>query len=210
MALDLGSSPRTLLDHDGLVEYIPNFLNRPLGSDFFTKLKNEIIWQQDQLVIFGREVTTKRRVSWYGSEAYCYIYSNAEKVARPWTPSLISLKNKLEFLTQESYNACLLNFYDDGSQGMGWHSDDESMMTANATIASISLGAERKFNFRHKKTQETVSILLEHGSLLLMKGEVQTYWKHNLPVSKKVWEPRINLTFRQVDPSKTRIANLQE
>jgi len=104
----------------------------------------------------------------------------------------------VEDLTQETYNSCLLNLYHNGSEGMGWHSDDEKELLKDGAIASLSLGADRKFVFKHKRSNEKVSVWLEHGSLLLMRGPTQTHWKHSLPTTKKIHSPRINLTFRTI------------
>tara|TARA_R110002167_G_scaffold320377_1_gene526224 strand:- start:1899 stop:2480 length:582 start_codon:yes stop_codon:yes gene_type:complete len=186
-----------VLNTDGLVEYAPDFLNPEESGAFFEALANEIDWQQDQLIIFGKHITTKRKVSWYGDQDYEYIYSKHKKTAKAWTSSLISIKNQLQTYTGEQFNSCLLNYYLDGSEGMGWHSDNEAMMKQHATIASISLGATRTFLFRHKHSKEQHAIELENGSLLLMKGQTQDYWKHQLPVRKRIKMPRINLTFRQ-------------
>lgn len=185
-----------VLDTDGLVEYDPDFLNSEESGNYFQSLTKEIDWQQDQLIIFGKHITTKRKVAWYGDQDYEYIYSNNKKTAKAWTRSLISIRNQLQTYTGEQFNACLLNYYLDGSEGMGWHSDNEAMMKQHATIASISLGATRTFLFRHKYSKEQHAIELENGSLLLMKEATQDYWKHRLPIRKRILSPRINLTFR--------------
>ncbi len=148
--------------------------------------------------MFGKRLVTKRKVAWYGDSPFSYTYSNIAKEALPWTPALLRLKQVAQHTTGESFNSCLLNLYHNGEEGMSWHSDDEPMMKKHAPIASISLGAARKFSFKHKATKETVSIWLEHGSLLLMKEEVQSHWLHSLPKTKKVMQPRINLTFRTI------------
>lgn len=192
----------TLIHHDGLVEYDSDFLNQEQSEHYLSLLSAEIDWGQDQLVIFGKRITTRRKVAWYGDEAYEYVYSNTQKIAKPWTPSLNEIRHKLEVYSGETFNACLLNYYHDGSEGMGWHSDDEIMMKQHACIASISLGATREFMFRHKHTHQQYSIELEPGSLLLMKAETQDYWKHQLPQRKRVKTPRVNLTFRTFDPDR--------
>lgn len=186
----------TVLADDGLVEYYSNCLSAVTADDYFNKLENEIDWQSDQLILFGKHITTKRKVAWHGDQAYQYVYSRNKKIAKQWTDTLQAIKQHLEYFSGEQFNSCLLNYYHDGSEGMGWHSDNEVMMKKNAAIASISLGATRKFNFRHKVSNETQSVYLKSGSLIMMKGDVQTYWKHQLPVSKKILTPRINLTFR--------------
>ena len=119
-------------------------------------------------------------------------------MALPWTNELRVLKKMVEKETGENFNSCLLNLYHDGSEGMAWHSDGETDLEKNGAIASLSFGAERKFCFKHKKTKETVSLILQHGSLLVMKDETQSYWLHRLPPTKKIDHPRINLTFRTI------------
>ena len=126
-----------------------------------------------------------------------YTYSNTTKQALVWTKELLDLKEIVEKLTEtKKFNSCLLNLYQNGSEGIGWHSDDEKSIEKNSTIASLSFGAERKFSFKHKQTKLTISLVLEHGSLLIMKDATQTNWLHSLPKSEKITEPRINLTFR--------------
>ena len=135
-------------------------------------------------------------MAWYGDSDFSYTYSGTTKQALPWTAELLELKALVERITGGSFNSCLLNLYHNGSEGMAWHSDDEKALEKHSGIASLTLGAERKFAFRHKRTKATVSLLLEHGSLLMMKDETQTHWLHRLPPTKKVATPRINLTFR--------------
>jgi alkylated DNA repair dioxygenase AlkB len=127
-----------------------------------------------------------------------YTYSNTTKQALAWTKELSCLKQIAEELAGTKFNSCLLNLYHNGDEGMGWHSDDEESLGKNNTIASLSLGAERKFLFKHKQTKQTVSLVLEHGSLLIMKDSTQANWSHSLPKSKNVTQPRINLTFRTI------------
>jgi len=138
-------------------------------------------------------------VAWYGEKPFNYTYSNTTKSALPWTEELLQLKNLIEEKTGETFNSCLLNLYHDGNEGMAWHSDAEKDLKKNGAIGSLSFGAERKFAFKHKETKETVSIILEHGSLLVMKEETQTNWLHRLPPTKTVSKPRVNLTFRTID-----------
>ena len=125
-----------------------------------------------------------------------YTYSNTTKQALPWTEELSDLRQIVEQIAGTKFNSCLLNLYHSGNEGMGWHSDDEESIQPNSTIASLSLGAERKFSFKHKQTKQTTSLVLEHGSFLIMKDATQTYWLHSLPKSKNISGPRINLTFR--------------
>lgn len=161
-------------------------------------LLTDIAWQHDEAIIFGKKIITKRKVAWYGDEQYSYTYSKVTKTALPWTTELLELKALAEKESGESYNSCLLNLYHDGDEGMAWHSDGEKDLQKNGAIASISLGAERKFAFKHKETGEKVEIQLEHGSLLVMKDQTQQHWLHRLPPSKKIKSLRINLTFRTI------------
>jgi len=168
------------------------------SARLFSLLSTKIVWENDILYMFGKQIITDRRVAWYGNKAYPYNYSNHTRVALPWTQELLYIRDKIEHISSETYNSCLLNIYRSGEEGMSWHSDNEKELEKNAAIASVSLGAERKFSFKHKQTKESHSVLLENGSLLVMKGEIQHYWKHALPKSKKVKNPRINLTFRKI------------
>jgi alkylated DNA repair dioxygenase AlkB len=152
--------------------------------------------------MFGKEIITKRKVAFYSDPSIAYTYSSRTKIGLPWKETLITLKNMVESITKEKYNACLLNLYHNGEEAMGWHCDNEKEIVANSSIASLSIGASRKFSFKHKVTKETISIQLENGSLLEMKGVIQQHWWHSLPKSKKINESRINLTFRQMHPKK--------
>ena len=191
-------NPDNMLPKDGVVKYYGELISLDLADDYFTRLLNNIAWINDEAVIYGKRIITKRKVAWYGEEAFAYTYSNTTKYALPWTSELLALKSLIEERTGELFNSCLLNLYHDGSEGMAWHSDGEKDLKKHGAIASVSLGAERKFSFKHKLTKETISIVLEHGSLLVMEGLTQTYWQHRLPPSKKITEPRINLTFRTI------------
>jgi alkylated DNA repair dioxygenase AlkB len=159
-------------------------------------LLEHIEWRNDEAVIFGRHIITKRKVAWYGDGNYAYAYSGKTHQALSWTPDLLTLKARVETLTGKAFNSCLLNLYHTGEEGMAWHSDDEKTLEKDGAIASLSLGAERKFSFRHRKTGQTLSMPLEPGSLLVMHGVTQDHWLHSLPKTKKVVAPRINLTFR--------------
>jgi len=168
------------------------------ANEYFDSLLQNIPWKNDEVVVFGKRIVTKRKTAWYGDSNYVYIYSNTIKQALPWTRELVSLKQIIENVSNTKFNSCLLNLYHDGNEGMGWHSDDENSIEDNSTIASVSLGAERKFSFKHKQSNKTISVLLEHGSLLLMKDATQKNWLHSLPKSSKITLPRINLTFRRM------------
>lgn len=148
--------------------------------------------------IFGKHIVTARKVAWYGDSNFAYTYSGTTKQALAWTAQLAALKAKVEELTGKIFNSCLLNLYHHGDEGMSWHSDDEKSLVQNSSIASVSLGAEREFRFKHKRLDQKASVLLESGSLLVMKGSTQSHWLHSIPKSKKVKSPRINLTFRSM------------
>tara|TARA_R110000737_G_scaffold17130_1_gene34596 strand:+ start:38386 stop:38997 length:612 start_codon:yes stop_codon:yes gene_type:complete len=187
-----------LLPKDGTVNYYGKILEFTRSDDFYQNLMQEIEWKNDIAIIFGKRIETKRKVAWYGDLPFEYTYSNNTKKALPWTENLRQLKNLVEQKSGESFNSCLLNLYHDGSEGMAWHSDGEKDLKKNGAIASISLGAERKFAFKHKVSKEVISLVLENGSLLVMKDETQSHWLHRLPPTKKVLYPRINLTFRTI------------
>jgi alkylated DNA repair dioxygenase AlkB len=187
-----------IINKDGTAVYYGCILNEQSLPTIYTELLNKIEWQQDQIIMFGKPITTKRKVAFYADNHIDYTYSSVKKKGLPWIPQLIQIKNLIESHTGAKYNACLLNLYHTGEEGMGWHSDDEKEIIVNSSIASLSIGAERKFAFKHKASKETVSIMLENGSLLEMKGAIQQNWWHSLPKTKKVGSPRINLTFRQM------------
>jgi alkylated DNA repair dioxygenase AlkB len=187
-----------IINKDGIAIYYGCILNEQSLPIIYNELLNKIAWQRDQIVMFGKAITTKRKVAFYADSHIDYTYSSVKKKGLAWTPELLQIKNLIESHTGASYNACLLNLYHTGEEGMGWHSDDEKEIIVNSSIASLSIGAERKFAFKHKATKETISVMLENGSLLEMKGSIQQNWWHSLPKTKKVSVPRINLTFRQM------------
>ena len=196
-------STRNLLPQDGTVNYYGKILNQKEADDFYKTLLETIEWKNDEAVIFGKKIITKRKVAWYGDQNFEYTYSNSTKNAIPWKKELLALKKMTEEKTGEIFNSCLLNLYHDGSEGMAYHSDGEKDLKKNGAIASLSFGAERKFLFKHKFNQEKIEIFLEHGSLLVMKDQTQSFWLHRLPPTKKVSVPRINLTFRMIEKSES-------
>jgi alkylated DNA repair dioxygenase AlkB len=196
--MDLFNQTTNILPKDGTVDYYGKTFTTDEANDYLGRLLNNIEWRNDESHIYGKIIITKRKVAWYGDLPFEYTYSKVTKKALPWTPELIELKAIIEAKTGETYNSCLLNLYHTGEEGMGWHSDDEKDLLKNGAIASISLGAERKFGFKHKITKETVYLQLEHGSLLVMRGTTQIHWTHRLPPAKNIPKPRINLTFRTI------------
>jgi alkylated DNA repair dioxygenase AlkB len=192
-----------ILNTDGTVNYYGKILlSSEEANRYFDLLMQNTQWEKDEVIIFGKRITTKRKVAWYGDSEYLYTYSNTTKRALAWTKELSELKQIVEELAVIKFNSCLLNLYHNGNEGMGWHSDDEKPLGKKNTIASLSFGAERKFSFKHKQTKQIVSLVLEDGSLLIMKGATQSNWLHSLPKSKNITQPRINLTFRTIhEPS---------
>lgn len=190
--------PDNILPKDGDVSYQDNFFIPKIADEYFALLLNNIDWQSDKAVIYGKEIIARRKVAWYADQQFNYHYSGVNRVAKSWTPLLLKIKSAVESVTGESFNACLLNLYHDGEDGMAWHSDSEKELKKHGAIASLSLGCARKFKFKHKLSKEVVDIVLEPGSLLVMKDATQTHWLHSIPKSKKIVEPRVNLTFRQM------------
>jgi alkylated DNA repair dioxygenase AlkB len=191
-----------LLHQDGIALYYEKAIPENKIKQLFDELLHHISWENERVVMFGKEIITKRKVAFYSDPSIAYTYASRTKVGLPWKETLVTLKNMVESITKEKYNACLLNLYHNGEEAMGWHCDNEKEIVANSSIASLSIGASRKFSFKHKVTKETISIQLENGSLLEMKGAIQQHWWHSLPKSKKINESRINLTFRQMHPKK--------
>ncbi|KTC72563.1 2OG-Fe(II) oxygenase superfamily protein [Legionella birminghamensis] len=188
-----------LLPCDGIVYYYGPVMPLQMADDYFQILMKEVAWTHDEAMVFGKKIITRRKVAWYAGQAFSYTYSQITKTALPWIPVLEELKRIVERESGETYNSCLLNLYHDGSEGVAWHSDGEKDLKKNGAIGSLSFGAERKFAFRHQKSKEVVSTILEHGSLLVMKGSTQKDWLHRLPPTKMVHTPRINLTFRTIE-----------
>tara|TARA_Y100000748_G_scaffold297280_1_gene291094 strand:+ start:122 stop:742 length:621 start_codon:yes stop_codon:yes gene_type:complete len=197
-ALDSTMSSQTIINKDGLAIYIDSLIPKEKSELFLLQLSKNIQWKNDESVIFGKHYITRRKTAWYGDQPFCYTYSKIKRTALPWTDELLEIKHIVENYEAVKFNSCLLNFYHDGDDGMGWHSDNEKELKKNGVIASVSLGVERKFSFKHKRTEEKIHLMLKNGSLLVMKGQIQNNWMHQLPKSKKIREPRINLTFRAI------------
>lgn len=191
--------PINILPKGGNADYYGKIFSDEECEKYYQYLFNEIPWENDEAVIFGKLIITKRKVAWFGEKEFEYTYSNRTKYAGIWTPELIALKQKCEQVSGETYNSCLLNLYHDGSEGMAYHSDGEKDLKKNGAIASLTFGAERKFSFKHKLSKERIDVMLENGSLLVMKGTTQENWLHRLPPTTKVKSPRVNLTFRTIE-----------
>lgn len=187
-----------ILPYDGTVSYHPNFIEDDRATIWYESLMSEIEWRPDELFIFGKHLLLSRLYALYGAKGIVYYYSGIERKALQWNDILLEIKQVVEDKVQKKFNACLLNRYQNGSESMGWHADNESILEKGGTIVSISLGAERKFVFKHNTSKEKIELFLASGSLLEMSGLTQQFWKHALPASKKVLAGRINLTFRQM------------
>jgi alkylated DNA repair dioxygenase AlkB len=186
------------LPYEGTVNYYGKLLNQEAANHYLKALLENIEWRNDEAVIFGKKIITKRKVAWYGDKAFEYTYSNTTKHALLWTKELLELKELIEKETGETFNSCLLNLYHSGDEGMAWHSDGEKDLKKDGAIGSMSFGAERKFAFKHKQSKEKIDLTLEHGSLLVMKDTTQSHWLHRLPPTKLISTPRVNLTFRTI------------
>ena len=185
-----------LLPYDGEVNYFGSVLTVEQHDKYLHYLLNNIEWAHDSVIIYGKKIVTKRKVAWYADGDYPYTYSNTTKHALPFTKELLELKNIVEQASTCCFNSCLLNLYHNGEEAMSWHSDDEKALKENAAIASLSLGAERKFSLKHKTNKSKISINLKQGSLLIMKAETQQHWLHSIPRMKAITTARVNLTFR--------------
>lgn len=192
------NSDTNLLPKDGIVNYYGPIMSIAQANAYDEALLETIAWKADEAMIFGKHILTKRKVAWYADANFSYTYSGITKEALPWTKELLELKAITEKETGETFNSCLLNLYHTGEEGMAWHSDGEKDLKKHGAISSLSFGAQRKFSFKHKETKETISLVLEHGSLLVMKGPTQDHWLHRLPPTKLTYKSRINLTFRTI------------
>ena len=180
------------------VTVAPQWLAQEEADRLLSLLRDELPWEVHRIRMFGRVVDSPRLSAWLGDEDATYRYSGTRFVPHPWTPTLLALRDRVADACGARFNSVLANLYRDGSDRMGWHSDDEPELGPEPSIASLSLGAERTFRFRAKAGGEPVAIELTHGSLLRMAGATQRLYKHELPARKRVSGPRINLTFRQV------------
>ena len=186
------------LPRDGHIQYIPDAFDQDLAAALFDHLLETLPWQPDELIMFGKRILTQRRVVWVGDPECCYTYSGIKRVPQPWTAALLSTKRIVENLAGCPFNACLINLYHNGTEGMGWHADDERELDPSAPIASLSLGGLRKFAFRHKQDKTRLTLSLEHASVLIMHPPTQTHWSHSLLKTRRPVPARINLTFRRL------------
>lgn len=186
------------LPRDGELRYWGVVFSFDDASMWMQRLMNEVEWKPDEANIYGKHIITRRQYAWFSDRRETYTYSGVTRHSQCWIPLINVLRQQVEQYTGEEYQSCLLNLYPDGETGMAWHSDDETELVKHGSIASLSFGASRRFVLKHRTTQEKVEMLLNHGDLLEMRGATQSYWVHSIPKTKAVTEPRINLTFRQM------------
>ena len=183
---------------DADIRYLPAAFTPSEADELFAALRDGIGWRQEEVIIFGRPRLVPRLVAWHGDRGARYTYSGVSHEPLPWTDALLAIRGRVESLSGHRYNSVLLNLYRDGRDGMGWHADDEPELGRDPVIASVSLGATRRFRLRHRRRRDTVPLDLGHGSLLLMQGPTQHHWMHAVPKTSRPVGERINLTFRQV------------
>jgi alkylated DNA repair dioxygenase AlkB len=182
---------------DGALTYWPDFLTDAAATEIFESLKM-LPWKQNHVRIFNKWHLTPRLESLHGIEQTTYSYSGQTLETTPFTPLLSAIKSQVEACTQQEFNVVLVNYYRNGQDSNGWHADNEPELGKNPVIASLSLGAERRFDIKHIHSGQKLQLMLENGSLLLMSGTMQHFWKHQIAKTKKVEEGRINLTFRKI------------
>lgn len=191
--------PQHLNLPNSTISYYPNFISNELADVYFKKIKTDIAWQQDDIKVFGKVYAQPRLTALYANNNKPYSYSNITMQPHLFTKELLTIKEKIERVAPCSFTTCLLNLYRDGKDSNGWHADNEKELGQNPVIASISLGAPRFFHLKHNTVKEQKhKLLLEHGSLLLMQGETQHFWKHQIAKTAKPIGERINLTFRVI------------
>ncbi|MFD1315239.1 alpha-ketoglutarate-dependent dioxygenase AlkB family protein [Namhaeicola litoreus] len=178
--------------------YIPNFYNKSTADNYFKQLLENIVWNQESMNIYGKQILFPRLTAWYGDNDKPYSFSGITLQPHPWSKELLEIKKNIEPKAQVKFNSVLLNRYRSGSDSISWHTDAEKELGKNPVIASVNFGAERKFQLKHMDSNEKIEIVLKHGSLLIMMGELQHYWKHQVPKTKELMKERINLTFRVI------------
>ncbi len=178
--------------------FVPQFLSRLEADKHLNVYSESIAWQQQEMQMYGKIVKFPRLTAWYGDNDKPYSFSGITLQPNSWTQELLDIKKRIETLCKVAFNSVLLNLYRDGNDSISWHTDAEKELGLNPVIASVNFGAERTFQLRHMQTNERIDILLTHGSLLIMMGELQHYWQHQVPKTKTVKSPRINLTFRKI------------
>ena len=202
---DLFSQTKQVFDlPDAEVDYFPNMFEERHATHLFDSLLNKVQWVQNKIRFYGKQSLVPRLEAWYGDPGKSYSYSGIRMDPKPWIEELLEIKKAIEPIAKTRFNSVLINYYRDGQDRVAWHSDDEKELGIEPIIGSVSLGAERKFKLRHKgfdKNGRQAEIILAHGSLLVMKGPTQHFWKHEIPRTARPVGKRINLTFRVIDPT---------
>ena len=186
---------------DGDITYVPGFFSAPVGDRLLSDLSGAVRWTQPKITLFGKRVFSPRLAAWYGDQESVYRYSGLVNQPLPWFPELLEIRRRVQQYMGLNFDGVLLNLYRTGQDSMGWHSDDEKELGENPVIASVSLGAPRRFLLRHRRRSALPvhEVSLEHGSLLLMQGTTQKYWRHSVPRMRNQVSPRLNLTFRRIN-----------
>lgn len=186
------------LIENGEFIFYPNFFSKSESDQFLKNLRNNILWKQESMNMYGKKIDFPRLTAWYGENDKPYSFSGITLQPLPWSSDILSIKNKIEPVSKTVFNSVLLNLYRDGSDSISWHTDAEKELGSNPVIASVNFGATRKFQLRHINTKEKIEVELSHGSLLIMQGELQHFWQHQVPKTSKPVGERINLTFRVI------------
>lgn len=188
-----------LIEEDGLVYYCADYFDRAHSARYLKDLKEGVPWTQAEVLVYGRHLKTPRLTAWYGDPGVQYRYSGRVEVARGWSPAILKIKASLEEQIPHPMNSVLLNYYRDGRDSMGWHSDDEPELGTNPLIVSVSFGGKRRFHLHHKRDKAKKRwIDLSDGSVLIMAGPLQHHWRHGIYKVSRPLGPRINLTFRHI------------
>jgi alkylated DNA repair dioxygenase AlkB len=189
------------LEDGGELLYFEQWLPQAVAQAYHEALLREVPWEQKHIVIMGKRVLQPRLVAWFGEPEAVYTYSGVRNVPLPWIPALQEIRALAQEAAGHAFNSVLANLYRDGNDSMGFHADNEKELGRNPVIASVSLGAERRFQLRYVGKQKKVpgrDFLLPGGSLLVMRGTTQHFWRHGVPKEKGGGGPRINLTFRRI------------
>jgi alkylated DNA repair dioxygenase AlkB len=183
---------------NGEFQFYPGFFNKNESDVFLMELKNSVLWKQESMNMYGKKIDFPRLTSWYGENDKPYSFSGITLQPNPWTDDMLKIKEKIERLSTVCFNSVLLNLYRNGNDSISWHTDAEKELGFNPVIASVNFGATRKFQLRHIKTKKKLELELSHGSVLIMQGELQHFWQHQVPKTSKPANERINLTFRVI------------
>lgn len=189
---------QNLAPRDGELYLLQAFYPQAIADNYFNSLRQNLAWQTEQIHIFGRWVEVPRLMAWYGDPGADYRYSGVDHQPLPWTSELQTLRTDVGAVCRLAFNSVLANLYRDGRDSMGCHADNEKELGPNPLIASLSFGETRLLRFRHAHSRTTLDIELSHGDLLIMAGELQHHWRHELPKTRQAKQARINLTFRRI------------